>query len=78
MFLDLVTASAGDRPESLGVPSNVRFGSLTDVVSFTRHVRSSPQSGHSSARFARPLSAKSGHHVAFTARVPLNRKSSAP
>jgi hypothetical protein len=32
------------------------------MVSRPRHVRYSPQSGHSSARFARPLSANSGLH----------------
>ena len=34
---------------------NVRFGSIAEIVSRPRHVRSSPQSGHSSARVARPL-----------------------
>ena len=53
------TASAGDRAESLGVPSNVRFGSKADIASRPRHVRSSPQSRHSSARVARPLCARS-------------------
>jgi hypothetical protein len=40
---------------------NVRFGSLADIASRPRHVRYSPQSGHSSARVARPLSAISRH-----------------
>ena len=40
--------------------SDVRFGSLAEIVSRPRHVRSSPQSRHSSARVARPLSAISG------------------
>ena len=39
MFLDLVTASAGDRPESLGVPSNVRFGSVADIQLGEQNVR---------------------------------------
>jgi len=44
----------------IGGSTNVRFGSLADIASRPRHVRYSPQSGHSTARFARPLSAKSG------------------
>jgi hypothetical protein len=39
---------------------NVRFGSLADLLTSPRHVRYSPQSGHSSARFAHPQSADSG------------------
>ena len=42
--------------------ANVRFGSKADIASRPRHVRYSPQSGHSSARFACPLSASSGSH----------------
>jgi hypothetical protein len=37
------------------------FGSEADMVSRLRHVRSSPQSRHSSERVARPLCARSGH-----------------
>jgi len=37
---------------------NVRFGSLADILKSPRHVRDSSQSGHSSARFARPLCQK--------------------
>ena len=43
------------------VKDDGRFGSKADIASRPRHVRYSPQSGHSSARFARPLSAISGH-----------------
>jgi hypothetical protein len=44
-----------------GATNDVRFGSVADIASRTRHVRYSHQSGHSSARFARLLCAKSGH-----------------
>jgi hypothetical protein len=36
------------------------MGHKADIASRTRHFRSSPQSGHPSARFARPLCAISG------------------
>jgi hypothetical protein len=50
------------RESGSGSPgSNVRYGSKADIASRPRHVRYSPQSGHSSARFARPLSATNGH-----------------
>ena len=39
---------------------DVCFGSLADTALRPRHDRYSPQSGHSSAQFARPLSANSG------------------
>ena len=39
---------------------NVRFGSLADMTARSRHVRLTLDSGHSSARFARPLSVNSG------------------
>ena len=39
----------------------VRFGSLADITARPRHVRSPPQSRHSSARAAGPLSANSRH-----------------
>ena len=39
----------------------------------TRHVRYSPQSGHSSARFARPLSARSRHHLHLRAPASFAR-----
>ena len=42
---------------------NVRFGSRADITSRPRHVRSSPQSRHSSARFVRPISATSGRRA---------------
>ena len=49
------------RNQQNGYAANVRFGSLADIVQRPRHVCFSPNSGHSSARVARPLSAKSGH-----------------
>ena len=42
---------------ALGAALHVCFGSKADITSRPRHVRYSPQSGHSSARFARLLSA---------------------
>ena len=39
--------------------SLIRNGSVADIESRPRHVRYSPQSGYSAARFARPLSARS-------------------
>ena len=48
--------------QTRSVRSYVRLGSLADIAQRPRHVRYSPQSGHSSARFARPLSAN-GRHV---------------
>ena len=58
--------------------SDVRYGSLADISERTRDVRFTPESGHDERQHRRPLSAKSGHHVAFTARLPMDRKSSAP
>ena len=51
-----------DRIAGRGGTDNVRYGSLADITSRPRRVRYSPQSGHSSVRLARPLSANSGHH----------------
>jgi len=45
----------------------VRFGSSADIASRPRHVRYSPQSGHSSARVARPLSARTRHSRHYVA-----------
>jgi hypothetical protein len=42
---------------------HVRFGSKADIAARPRHVRYPPQSGHSSARFARPFSAMTGHFI---------------
>ena len=42
-------------------PADVRYGSLADILTSPRHVRSSPQSRHSLARVARPLCAINGH-----------------
>ena len=50
--------------------SDVRFGSLAEIVSRPRHVRSSPQSRHSSARVARPQYAKSGHRRRYQTGMP--------
>jgi hypothetical protein len=41
------------RAAARALEPNVRFGSEADIASRSRHVRYSPQSGHSSARFAR-------------------------
>ena len=57
-------ASIHRQPRSGIICGYVCFGSLADIGPRPRHVRSSPQSGHSSARFACPLSAKSGHCTA--------------
>ena len=43
---------------------NVRFGSLADILTSPRHVRFTPDSGHSSVLLECPLSAISGHWVA--------------
>ena len=40
---------------------HVRFGSLADITARSRHVRFTPNSGHSSVRVGCPKSAKSGH-----------------
>ena len=40
---------------------NVRFGSLADICSAKRHVRFTPNSGHSWLPLECPLSANSGH-----------------
>jgi hypothetical protein len=39
-------------------PANLRFGSLADICSATDHVRFTPESGHSQAKTAARLSAK--------------------
>ncbi len=57
-----------DRSKPSGVRANVRFGSLADIASRPRHVRYSPQSRHSSARFARPA-------IGQCERLPLLRRS---
>jgi hypothetical protein len=41
--------------------TDVRFGSLADIVQRQRHVRFTPDSGHSSVRVGCPKSAISGH-----------------
>jgi hypothetical protein len=40
---------------------NFRFGSLADIVQRPRHVRFTPNSGHSSVQLECPKSAKSRH-----------------
>ena len=40
---------------------DVRFGSIADITPRARHVRFTPDSGHSSVQVVCPLSAKSGH-----------------
>jgi hypothetical protein len=44
---------------------DVGYGSLADLLTSPRHVRFTPDSGHSSARFALPLSALSGHRGCY-------------
>ena len=39
----------------------VRFGSLADITARSRHVRFTPESGHSSVQVGCPKSATSGH-----------------
>ena len=43
------------------LPLNVRYGSLADIRARLRHVRFTPDSGHSSVPVGCPKSAKSGH-----------------
>jgi hypothetical protein len=40
---------------------NVRFGSLADITTRSRHVRFTPDNGHSSVQVECPKSATSGH-----------------
>ena len=40
---------------------DVRFGSLADITARSRHVRFTPDSGHSSVQVGCPKSARSGH-----------------
>jgi len=42
---------------------HVRFGSLADITARSRHVRFTPDSGHSSVQVGCPKSARSGHSV---------------
>jgi hypothetical protein len=49
------------RPKVLSSPTDVRFGSLADIVQRPRHVRFTPDSGHSPVQVGCPLSAISGH-----------------
>src|SRR6266851_7201994 len=56
------------RPETKGLSRRkVGFGSLADITPFNSDVRSTPESEHSSARAACPLSANSGHHGCLAA-----------
>jgi hypothetical protein len=42
---------------------DVRFGSLADMTACSRHVRFTPDSGHSSVQVGCPLSANSRHSL---------------
>jgi hypothetical protein len=42
-------------------PADVRFGSLADITARSRHVRLTPDSGHSWVQGGCPKSANSGH-----------------
>ena len=55
----------GTHPGAPLRPAEGPFGSKPDVVIRPRHFCSCPDSRHSSARFACPLCAKSGHTNAF-------------
>jgi hypothetical protein len=43
------------------LPLNVGFGSLADIIQRQRHVRFTPDSGHSSVPVGCPKSANNGH-----------------
>src|SRR5262249_17154331 len=51
----------GPVPTGVIVRLNVRYGPLADIKERQSHVRFTPESRHSSAPVACPLSAKSGH-----------------
>jgi hypothetical protein len=58
----LTMRSSGKDLPTGGIPVLMfALGSLADIASLPRHVRFTPNSGHSSARVARPLCANSGH-----------------
>ena len=59
-----VSAPAGVAPAVRWEPPDVRFGSLADITPRARHVRFTPDSGHSSDGLACPFSANSGHRFA--------------
>ena len=44
-----------------GALVDVRFGSLADILTIPRHVRFTPNNGHSSVQAGCPKSANSGH-----------------
>jgi hypothetical protein len=51
----------------VGLPVDVRFGSLADILRCSSDVRFTPQSGHVQCNSVCPLCANSGHHcVRFT------------
>jgi len=51
---------------------NVRFGSLADITVGSRHVRFTPDSGHSSVQVGGPKSAISRRPLGKSARVPAS------
>jgi hypothetical protein len=70
-MLSSETARASRSPKSsmifstaCSADSNVCYGSLADITTRLRHVRFTPDSGHSSERVGCPKSAISGHRFA--------------
>ena len=52
--------------------ADVRFGSKADICNANRHVRFTPESGHSWLRLKCPLCANSGLWAYRIARMPVN------
>jgi hypothetical protein len=50
---------------------DVRYGSLADIVQRRRHVRFTPDSGHSSVQVGRPKSAISRHLDRWYSTIPV-------
>ena len=46
---------------TVSASTNVRYGSLTEITPRWRHVRFTPDSGHSTVQVGCPKSANSGH-----------------
>jgi hypothetical protein len=51
---------------------DVRFGSLADITARSRHVRFTPDSGHSSVQLECPTGANSGHSRQIRAPTPTD------
>jgi hypothetical protein len=56
-----MAATCSPAPSAHCITVNVRYGSLADITARSRHVRFTPNNGHSSAQVARPLCAINGH-----------------